>query len=58
MLNAIIAFLVIFALCFFGIRAVKKLPASGKRKLTKFAGYCILCLVITVVSLFTITILF
>ncbi len=58
MIQMLIAFLIAFFLCYFGIEGYRKLTGKEKFALTKLAGYSILCALLALAILSTIVILF
>jgi hypothetical protein len=58
MIKLILAFLIIFVICYFGIKSFRDLTCKDKWALTKLLAYTTICSVLTVVLLILITILF
>ncbi len=58
MIKILIAFLLAFAICYFGIDGYRKLTGKEKWALTKLAGYSILCATLALIILSTFVILF
>ena len=58
MIRIIFAFLVVFGLFFFGIKAVREMTGMEQWALTKYLAYSIMCAVLTTAFLITIVILF
>ena len=58
MIKILIAFLLAFAICYFGIDAYRKLTGKEKWALTKLAGYSIICAVLAIGILSAFVILF
>lgn len=51
MIKIILAFLVVFGVCYFGIKGYRELSGKDKWALTKLLGYSILVAVLTLVVL-------
>lgn len=51
MIGMVLAFLFMFGVFFFGIKAIKETNKTGKWKLTKMTGYIILCAALSVGAL-------
>ena len=58
MIKILLAFVVIFGLVFFGIKAVREMTGQDQLALTKLLMYSIMCALVTVVSLIVIVVLF
>jgi hypothetical protein len=58
MIQAILSFLVVFLVFYFGIGAVRATTGKEKLRLTKILGYSIICAVLTLTVLFFIVVLF
>jgi len=58
MFKIILAFLFVFGLFFFGIRAVRDMTGKDKWALTKLVGYSIICAVLTLAALIAIVVIF
>ena len=58
MIRMYIAFIIAFAICYFGIDAYRKLTGKEKWALTKLLAYSILCTVLAIGILSAIVILF
>ena len=58
MIKIILAFLVVFGLFFFGIKAFRELTKKEKWELTKYITYSTICSVLAVSLLMAIVILF
>ncbi len=58
MIKIILAFLVAFGICYFGIKGYRDLTGKDKWALTKLIGYSILCAVIAIAILISIVIVF
>jgi hypothetical protein len=58
MIKIFIMFAIVFAICYFGIDAYRKLTGKEKLALTKVVAYSILCSVVSVSVLAAIVILF
>ena len=58
MFKIILAFLFVFGLVFFGIKAVRNMTGQDQLALTKLLVYSIMCALMTVVSLIVIVVLF
>lgn len=58
MIKIFIMFAIVFAICYFGINAYRKLTGEEKLSLTKVVAYSILCSVVSVSVLAAIVILF
>jgi hypothetical protein len=58
MFKIILAFLLVFGLVFFGIKAVRNMTGQDQLALTKLLMYSIMCALVTVVSLIVIVVLF
>ena len=58
MIRVIIAFVVVFGLFFFGIRAVRAMTGKERWELTKLLTYSAFCAILTFASLITLVILF
>ncbi len=58
MIKIILAFLVAFGICYFGIKGYRDLTGKDKWALTKLMGYSILCAVIAIAILISIVIVF
>jgi hypothetical protein len=58
MIKIILAFLLVFWLVFFGIKAVRSMTGQDQLALTKLLMYSIMCALVTVVSLIVIVVLF
>jgi len=58
LIKIIMAFLFVFGLFFFGIKAVRNMNGQDQLALTKLLMYSIMCALMTVVSLIVIVVLF
>jgi hypothetical protein len=58
MFRVILAFLVIFGLFFFGIKAVRDMTGKELWSMTKLLTYSVVCAILTVVAMITIVVLF
>lgn len=58
MIKIILAFLVAFAICYFGIKSFRDLTGKNKWALTKLVGYSTLCAVLAIAILVSIVIIF
>jgi hypothetical protein len=58
MIKIILAFLVVFGVCYFGIKGYRELSGKDKWALTKLLGYSILVAVLTLVVLTVFVIVF
>ena len=58
MIKIILAFLVAFGICYFGIQGYRDLSGKDKWALTKLVSYSILCALTAIVLLMLIVILF
>jgi putative effector of murein hydrolase LrgA (UPF0299 family) len=58
MIRIIFAFLIVFGLFFFGIKAFRDLTKKDKWTLTKYLAYSTICAMLTTAFLVTIVILF
>ena len=58
MIKIILAFLVVFGVCYFGIKGYRNLSGKDKWALTKLLGYSILVASLTLVIMTVIVILF
>jgi hypothetical protein len=58
MIKMILIFLFLFAVFFFGLKYIKQVDISEKKKLLKIAGYSILCSVLTAMSLIVFVLIF
>lgn len=58
MIKIILAFLIAFAICFFGIKSFRDLSGKDKWALTKLVGYSTICAVLAITLLVLIVILF
>ena len=58
MSRVILAFIVIFGLFFFGIKAIRDMTGKEMWSLTKLLTYSLFCAILTVVVLISIVILF
>jgi len=58
MIKIILAFLVVFGVCYFGIKGYRDLSGKDKWALTKLLGYSILVAVLTLVVLTVFVIVF
>ena len=58
MIKIILAFLVAFGICYFGIKGYRDLSGKDKWALTKLLTYSILCAVTAIVLLMLVVILF
>jgi|APGre2960657373_1045057.scaffolds.fasta_scaffold315146_2 hypothetical protein len=58
MIKIILAFLVAFGICYFGIKGYRDLSGKDKWALTKLLGYSILCALTAIVLLMLVVILF
>ncbi len=58
MIKIILAFLVAFGICYFGIKGYRDLTGKDRWALTKLMGYSILCAVIAIAILISIVIVF
>jgi hypothetical protein len=58
MIKIILAFLVVFGVCYFGIKGYRDLSGKDKWALTKLLGYSILVASLTIVVMTLIVILF
>ena len=58
MIKIIVAFLFVFGLFFFGIKAVRNMTGQDQLALTKLLVYSIMCALMAIVSLITIVVLF
>jgi hypothetical protein len=58
MIKIILAFLVVFGVCYFGIKGYRDLSGKDKWALTKLLGYSILVASLTLVIMTVIVILF
>jgi hypothetical protein len=56
--KVILAFLVIFGLFFFGIKAIREMTGKELWSLSKLLTYSLVCAILTVVSMIIIVILF
>jgi hypothetical protein len=58
MIRVILAFIVIFGLFFFGIRAVREMTGKELWSATKLLTYSAVCAILTLVFLITLVVLF
>jgi hypothetical protein len=58
MIRLILAFMLVFGFFFFGLQAWRNLSGMEKWALTKYAGYSILCAVLTTALLTLLVVLF
>jgi hypothetical protein len=58
MIKLILAFLISFGICYFGIKSFRDLTGKDKWALTKLLAYTTICSVLAVVLLILIVILF
>lgn len=58
MIRVVLAFLIVFGLFFFGIKAVRALSGKEKWELTKLLSYSLVCATLTLAVLIGIVILF
>jgi len=58
MFRVILAFLVIFGLFFFGIKAVRDMTGKELWSMTKLLTYSVVCAILTLVFLITLVVLF
>jgi hypothetical protein len=58
MIKIILAFLIAFGICYFGIKQYRDLSGKDKWALTKLVGYSMLCALVAIVLLMLIVILF
>jgi hypothetical protein len=58
MIKIVLAFLIVFGICFFGIKGYRDLSGKDKWALTKLLGYSIICASTAIVLLTTIVVLF
>ncbi len=58
MFKIILAFIVVFGLFFFGIRAVRETTGKQRWELTKLISYSIICAVLTLAALIGIVVIF
>jgi hypothetical protein len=58
MIKIILAFLIAFGICYFGIKGYRDLTGKDKWALTKLVGYSIFCSVLAIAVLIAIVIIF
>lgn len=58
MIKILLAFILAFAVCYFGIDGYRKLTGKEKWALTKLIGYSIICATLAICFLVAIVILF
>ena len=58
MIRVILAFVIIFGLFFFGIRAVRDMTGQERWELTKLLTYSAVCAILTLVFLIALVVLF
>jgi hypothetical protein len=58
MIRVIFAFLIIFGLFFFGIKAVRDMTGKDLWSMTKLLTYSLICAMLTLVFLITLVVLF
>jgi hypothetical protein len=58
MIRVVFAFVVIFGLFFFGIKAVRDMTGKDLWSLTKLLTYSLICAMLTLVFLITLVVLF
>lgn len=58
MIKLWLAFAIVFAICYFGINAFRKLSGEEKLSLTKVVAYSMICSVVSISFLVAIVVLF
>ncbi len=58
MIRVVLAFVVIFGLFFFGIRAVRDMSGKERWEITKLLTYSAVCAILTLVFLIALVVLF
>lgn len=58
MIKLLLAFVVVFCICYFGISSFRSLTGKAKWALTKLLGYSIICASLTMLLLTLIVVLF
>ncbi len=58
MIKIILAFVIAFAICYFGIKGFRDLTGKDKWALTKLLGYSTLCAVLAIAVLIGIVVVF
>lgn len=58
MIRIVLAFLIVFGLFFFGIKAMRDMTGKEKWELTKVLSYSLVCAILTLIVLIGMVILF
>ncbi len=58
MIKIILAFVIAFAICYFGIKGFRDLTGKDKWALTKLVGYSTICAVLAIAILISIVVIF